>query len=162
MRIWTLLAVSILLAACTGGRDYRINDEMNRSDLVLLPYQEQQQIISTLDPAVKLRLWKDKLSDTMASDRISQDEKSLLKELFDNLGEDAFVEGTEAYTSFQSASDKLVEVLTQRYGWTEEKLFLYLMTIMAEKELKDAGAIQNYLMSPMSDQDISQSGYLKN
>ncbi len=162
MRFWKLFAVMMLLAACTGGRDYRINDTMNRSDLVSLPYSEQLQILSTLDPEIKLRLWKDKLSDTMSSERLSEDEKALVKDVFDNLTADTFIEGTEACSHFQSDCNLLVVVLKEKFGWTEEKSFLYLMTIMTEKELKEAGEIQNYLMSPMSEQDISQSGFLQN
>lgn len=162
MRFWKLFAVMMFLAACTGGRDYRINDTMNRSDLVSLPYSEQLQLLSTLDPEIKLRLWKDKLSDTMSSERLSEDEKALVKDVFDNLTADAFIEGTEACSHFQSDCNQLIVVLKEKFGWTEEKSFLYLMTIMTEKELKEAGEIQNYLMSPMSEQDISQSGYLQN
>ncbi|MBO7070837.1 MAG: bacteriocin fulvocin C-related protein [Bacteroidales bacterium] len=140
-RLFVILFCIVCFASCSANGDNKINDEMKRSELVKLSFVEQQAILSNLKPEIRERLWKDKLSDTMASNNLTQDEKSLIKTLYDNMEADMYIEGTESHSIIIAECEKLTEVLTNDYGWTEEKLFLYLMTIMTEKELKDAGVL---------------------
>lgn len=138
-RLFVIFFCIVCFASCSSSSDYLINEEMKRSEFVQMSFIRQQAMLSNLKPEIRARLWKDKLSDTIASNNLNNDEKELINNLYEIVNADIYIDGSQAHSRFVEGCEQVTEILTEEYGWTEEKMFLYLMTIMTEKELKAVG-----------------------
>lgn len=122
-------------------QDIRLNDHLTRSELVLLPLNEQRLIIAQLTPEKQYVLWKAKMEYLINNSEFDVNEKEILHTLYEQMSVDYF-EGND--TSLTNILDISIKALRNQHHWTEDELFINLMTIMTEDEFESNALIHHY------------------
>lgn len=140
MKSFHLLTMIILVAGCSQNKgantliypDYALNDTLSRKDLLInIPIQKQIKLSKQLSPDIQSQLWLTKINDTLDSQALTEDEKGEIETLIPFLSPDYFAEKNDILST---KCEDLNHAMTTKYGWSEEKVFLYLGNFYTQKE----------------------------
>lgn len=133
-----LLSCLFVISGCVSkpNGDYEVIDGVMRSELVQLSLFEQQKTLADVTPEIKTRLWIEKYTDTMLSNKLTEEEKDIIRPWKDYITIECFQKATaglddEEYELFKA---NLEAELMGRLGWDESKFYEYLCTVMTERE----------------------------
>lgn len=123
-------------SACVGNQGTH-NSQTLRPEIVQMSIGEQRNMLLGCTAEEKATLWTIKIEDTLGSENLSSEEKAVISRLKKEITPGAFENQSSDQKHFQEVSADVERILVEKYGWSENKLFVYLMTIMTEKEIKD-------------------------
>lgn len=136
-----MMLVTISCNQDTGKiQDIRLNDRLTRSELVLLSLNEQRLMIAQLTPEKQYVLWKIKMEYLLDDSGFDSNEKEILNNLYKHMSVRYFEEND---TTFTNILDMSIKALRNQYGWTEDELFINLMTIMTKEEFESNSLIHH-------------------
>lgn len=121
-------------------KDIQINENLSRTELVKLPLSEQRRIISELSPNKKYELWRVKMEYLIKNSELDKAETNLLLNLKQQMSIEYF-SGEDP--TCQNALDATINELKNTHAWSEEKIFIYFMTIMTEEEFTSNSLIHH-------------------
>lgn len=118
--------------ACGKNKDFYVNESMRRSELVTLGVDRQREVFRQCSPEVKADLYKYKIKSDLKEDKsLTKEDRKLLKEVYRHLKPETYrYPKDKAETAFREYVFSRLSAL----GWTEEKTFKYLETIMTSAE----------------------------
>ena len=111
--------------------------EAPRSEFVKLKFEQQRSLYNLFSPEQKADLWKCKWKDIRKSDLLSSAEKKELKKFYSLVSPRVFDEadaGTNAM--FQAESEMVMAIMSEKFGWDDQKVFTYLVCWMTEAEIR--------------------------
>lgn len=123
--------------ACGRSRDFYVNENMRRSELVRLGVDRQREVFRQCSPEVKADLYRFKIKSDLKEDKsLTREDRKLLKEVYRHLKPETYRnpkdKGETAFREY--VSSRLSDL-----GWSEEKSFKYLETIMTAAEYESHG-----------------------
>ena len=113
--------------------------EAPRSEFVKLKFEQQRSLYNLFSPEQKADLWKCKWKwkDIRKSDLLSSAEKKELKAFYRLVSPRVF-DATDAdmYAMFQTESERVMAIMSEKFGWDDQKVFTYLVCWMTEAEIR--------------------------
>lgn len=139
-RILTVLFSTVLLMTFgikAEGKDFYVKENLKRSDIVNMNICGQANLrASDYAPEIQAKLWKYKIKDTIGSEKLCKEEKALIKTFTKKINKQCFIKNSDARACLTNRLSELQDILITDYGWSEEKLYVYLETLLTVDELK--------------------------
>lgn len=105
-----------------------------REELVSLTPCELQEKLNLLSARELCELWRYKMDNTLKSKNLSDGEKEIIRPLESLLTKENYEDHNDDATTI---IDQVTEVLKEKFGWNEEKLYKYLGTVLTEEEVEE-------------------------
>lgn len=105
-----------------------------REELVSLTPCELQEKLNLLSARELCELWRYKMDNTLKSKNLSDGEKEIIRPLESLLTKENYENHNDDATAI---IDQVTEVLKEKFGWNEEKLYKYLGTVLTEEEVEE-------------------------
>lgn len=105
-----------------------------REELVSLTPCELQEKLNLLSARELCELWRYKMDNTLKSKNLSDEEKEIIRHLESLLTKENYEDHNDDATAI---IDQVTEVLKEKFGWNEEKLYKYLGTVLTEEEVEE-------------------------
>lgn len=146
--------ISFLIAICLAGAmsaqtpneyDRWASDNIGyystapRSEIVVLPFFQQQALYNLFSPEKKVEVWEYKANDIRNSGNLTGAEKKTLLKFFRKYVKVQYLEvnaDKKDRDRFQKAGDELESTLKRRYNWDDRKIFRYLECWLTEAEIE--------------------------
>lgn len=144
--------ISFLIAICLAGAmsaqtpneyDRWASDNIGyystapRSEIVVLPFFQQQALYNLFSPEKKVAVWEYKAEDIRNSENLTAAEKKTLLKFLRKYAKTRYLDiksDRKYHIRFRKAGDELESVLRQRYNWDERKIFRYLECWLTDAE----------------------------
>lgn len=123
------------LFANSKSKDFYVNENMRRSELVRMEADKQREVFRKCPPEVKAELYRFKIKADLKDDKtLTRNERQLLKKIYRHIK-------PKIYRNPQSKSETefkgFVTARVRSLGWSEEKTYKYLETIMTVSEYEN-------------------------
>lgn len=139
-RLVDKLAVSfvvIVTASCgviVNQEDVSLPNGMTRAELVSLIPLEQNKIVQSLPPEVQADLWRYKWDDLLSSNRLTIQEKKVIKQLY-SFSTCSFISGTEENIKLKTKAKEVSDILINSFAWSNERIEMLLGNVMTLEEI---------------------------
>lgn len=135
------IAILFLMLSCNNSGkqevkapDFKVNDEMFRSELVTLPMERQKEIFMTLSPEMKHQLYEYKYTIDLASDKLTDKEKKYLTQFKNELCTIETFSNPEGISEEEQSN--CIQSFKDNLGWSDDKIYIYSMTFMTADEIE--------------------------
>ena len=138
--IFYFVVLFLLMSCNKSGKkevkdeDFKVNDEMFRSELVTLPMERQKEIYRTLSPEMKHQLYEYKYTIDLASDRLTDKEKKYLTQFKNEFCTIETFSNPEGIS--EEVQSNCIQSFKDNLGWLDDKIYIYTMTFMTADEIE--------------------------
>lgn len=152
MKLYNLLLITFCIMAMSCSKEHlscdpaidawakeniKLYENSGRATFVQLPYSRQKAIYRGLSSEKKVELWKERYNQICTDERLTENEKQALNDLYLNLSPLLF-ENKKAWNDFQPYLRAWEKRMILDYGWNNTDFFIYCHTWMNEAELRTA------------------------
>ncbi len=88
-----------------------------------------------LAPEIQASLWRFKLTDDIKTGTLTKEERKIFKSLRSMISPDCMKADSQAQKDLRAETERVSARLAEM-GWSEEKMFAYLETVLTLDELK--------------------------
>ena len=128
--------IVVLLSALFTFSCHLASDGFDRTAFVEhIVNLEASEDIRMLAPEIQASLWRFKLTDDIKTGTLTKEERKIFKSLRSMISPDCMKADSQAQKDLRAETERVSARLAEM-GWSEEKMFAYLETVLTLDELK--------------------------